>query len=116
MRYEVFVINIIIEPKFFWKNPITYSGINMWYSNKVRCKKKSTLTKGNHDFWEHKMTILPFFKIKLLLQNEVFIVHNSVHSIYMIFQRMYTIIYIYSTQNFKKYTQFCIFNIHKFLK
>ena len=40
MRYEIFVINIIIEPKNVWENPITYSGINRWYSNKVRCKKK----------------------------------------------------------------------------
>ena len=47
MRYEIFVINIIIEPKNVWENPITYSGINRWYSNKVRCKKKSTLTHIN---------------------------------------------------------------------
>ena len=40
MRYEIFVINIIIEPKNVWENPITYSGINRWHSNKVRCKKK----------------------------------------------------------------------------
>ena len=40
MRYETFVINIIIEPKSYWENPITYSDINRWYSNKVRCKKK----------------------------------------------------------------------------
>ena len=40
MRYEIFVINIIIESKNVWENPITYSGINRWYSNKVRCKKK----------------------------------------------------------------------------
>ena len=45
MRYEIFVINIIIEPKNVWENPIIYSGISRWYSNKVRCKKKkSTLT------------------------------------------------------------------------
>ena len=44
MRYEIFVINIIIEPKNVWENPITYSGTNRWYSNKVRSKKKSTLT------------------------------------------------------------------------
>jgi len=40
MRYEIFVINIIIEPKNIWKNPMIYSGINRWYSNKVRCKRK----------------------------------------------------------------------------
>ena len=40
MRYEIFVINIIIKPKNVWENPITYSGINRWYLNKVRCKKK----------------------------------------------------------------------------
>ena len=40
MRYEIFVINIIIEPKNWLGNPITYSSINKWYSNKVRCKEK----------------------------------------------------------------------------
>ena len=44
MRYKIFVINIIIEPKIYWKNPITYSDINRWYSNKVRCKKKTLTT------------------------------------------------------------------------
>ena len=47
MRYEIFVINIIIEPKNVWENPITYSDINRWYSNKVRCKK-CTLTTYKH--------------------------------------------------------------------
>ena len=41
MRYEIFVINIIIEPKKYWENLITYSDINRWYSNKVRCKKSA---------------------------------------------------------------------------
>ena len=45
MRYKIFVINIIIEPKNVCENSITYSGISRWYSNKVRCKKKSTLTR-----------------------------------------------------------------------
>ena len=40
MKYEIFMINIIIEPKNVWENPITYGGINRWYLNKVRCKKK----------------------------------------------------------------------------
>ena len=43
MRYETFVINIIIEQKNIWKNPITYKWylkINRWYSNKIMCKKK----------------------------------------------------------------------------
>ena len=43
MRYETFVINIIIEKKNIWENPITYQWclkINRWYSNKIRCKKK----------------------------------------------------------------------------
>ena len=36
MRYETFVINIIIEQKTYqW-----YLKINRWYSNKIRCKKK----------------------------------------------------------------------------
>ena len=43
MRYETFVINIIIEQKNIWENPMTYQRylkINSWYSNKIRCKKK----------------------------------------------------------------------------
>ena len=47
MKYEIFVINIIIKPKNIWENPMIYSGINRWYSNKIRHKKeeeKSTLT------------------------------------------------------------------------
>ena len=42
MRYETFVINIIIEQKNISENPITYQWylkINRWYSNKIRCKK-----------------------------------------------------------------------------
>ena len=45
-------------------------------------------------FWYIKWPFCSSFKIKLWLQNEVFIVHNFVYSIYMIFQRMYTIMYI----------------------
>jgi len=40
MRYEIFVINIIIEPKNIWENPMIYSSINRCYSNKIRCNKK----------------------------------------------------------------------------
>ena len=40
MRYETFVINIIIEQKIFGKIQKLISGINRWYSNKIRCKKK----------------------------------------------------------------------------
>ena len=53
MRYETFVINIIIEQKNIWENPMTYQRylkINGQYSNKIRCykkKKKSTLTISN---------------------------------------------------------------------
>ena len=43
MRYETFVINIIIEQKNIWENPMTYQWylkINGQYSNKIRCYKK----------------------------------------------------------------------------
>ena len=40
MRYEIFVINGIIEQKIFGKTQQLVSDINRWYSNKIRCKKK----------------------------------------------------------------------------
>ena len=40
MRYEIFVINGIIEQKKYLGKPKLVGGINRWYSNKIRCKKK----------------------------------------------------------------------------
>ena len=43
-------------------------------------------------------------------------VHNWLHLMYTIFQRMNPIMYIQNTQNFKECTLFCSFNEHNFSK
>ena len=40
MRYEIFVINGIIEQKIFKETQYLVSDINRWYSNKIRYIKK----------------------------------------------------------------------------
>ena len=69
MRYEIFVINIIIKPENVWENPITYSGTQIKLG-----VKKSTLT----NFEGEGLAILLFSCMKNYQSLLVYIIYYEV--------------------------------------